>query len=252
MKICVTNHFETNLEAQAYFACLNVNRPLIVPDSNEPPPVCVIVPEDQHKVCISTSFLFSGLSSFEVVSSSSRTLIYDLTQAFLTSKTTLVFVTLRFESQPCAIWVFAQGVLKAAIPFATKASVLISKSSYIPSVTPEALALDFLSDYLNYLRREKSIFVLEELKEEAVIMAATIRHMTGSQLIYGKAHAYAQKKVLKTFDFLTHDLPGGTPIDLGALYTKLAPILDHMMESQILPAKLSQQIKLWKKGSLWE
>lgn len=252
MKICVTNHFETDLEAQAYFACLNVDRPLIRPDSKETSPVFIMASESQHNLFLDTTFLFSGLSSFEIISSSFLTLIDDFARAFRTSKTKLVLVTLRLENQPCAVWVFAEGFLKAAIPFATKASVLVSKSSCMPLVTAEAMSLQFLSDYLNYLRRGKSIFVLEELKEKAVVMAAIIRHLTGSQLIYGKAQSVPQKNVLKTFNFLTHDLPGGTPIDLGILYKKLAPILDHMKESQILPVKLSHQIKHWKKNSLWD
>ena len=252
MKICVTNHFETGFEAQAYFAFLNVNRPLLRPDSQDSPPVFIITPENQHKELLDTTFLFSGLSAFEVVSSSFLTLFDDISKAFLNSKTKLVFITLKLEGQPCSVWLFAEGFLKASIPFATKASVLVSKISCIPSVTPEAIALDFLSDYLNYLRKEKSIFVLEDLKEETVIMAAIVRHLTGSKLIYGTAHEAPQKKILKTFHFLTHDLPEGAPIDLGILHTKLAPILNHMKESQLVPAKVSHQIKLWKKSSLWE
>ncbi len=249
MKICVTNHFETDFEAQTYFACLNVDHPLIRPDPTESAPVYVISPENQLPVPLENSSLLFGLSAFEVVSSSLLTLTRDLTQAFLTSINKLVLVTLRLEKQPCAVWVFAGGRLKAAIPFATKISVLVNEASWFPLATTESMTLDFLVDYLNYLRRERSIFVLANSQEQAVSMAAILRTLTESRLIYGKAQSAREKKTLKTFNFLTHDLPDGPTIDLGDLFKVLTPILHHLQESPLMLPQFIRQIKQWKEKS---
>jgi len=244
MKICATNHYETHLEADAYFAFLIASRPLLRPDMNPMSPVYVIA-DFQQKAAGETALIGSKSYPFEIIHSHFATLYQDLTQAFLTSKSKLVFVTLRWDKHPCALWVFAEGQLKAEIPFGTKLSVLLSESSSLPLATPETIALNFLKDYLHVLRRQKSIFVLTKFEEPSLIMAAVIRSLTGTQHIYGKPHGVLQKKALKTFDFLTHDLPDSTLIDLGDLYTTLSPLLEQWNLYQMMPLRYSQQIKLW-------
>jgi hypothetical protein len=77
-------------------------------------------------------------------------------------------------------------------------------------------------------------------------MAALIRSLSESLIIYGKASDPMLLKRLKKFSFLTHDLPKSQEIRLRDIYQKLLPVIERVDLSELILPKFTEQISKWK------
>jgi hypothetical protein len=105
---------------------------------------------------------------------------------------------------------------------------------------------DFLRDYIAHQIRLKTIFTLTSSSKDEIVMAALIRSLSESLIIYGKASDTKLLKQLKKFSFLTHDLPRSKEISLRDIYLKLLPVIERVDLSELILPKFTRQISKWK------
>jgi hypothetical protein len=229
--------------ATTYIALLNCKRPLIKPDSTHSADTFVIPPMQTGERRL---LEINDKCLYEVLSSDFSSLASILEQARSSSVSRAVIVVFSETNIPSGVWIFKDGSLAGSIPFGITASLFFEKATFAPLESGPKLLGNFLRDYIAHQIRLKTIFTLTSSSKDEIVMAALIRSLSESLIIYGKASDTKLLKQLKKFSFLTHDLPRSKEISLRDIYIKLLPVIERVDLSELILPKFTRQISKWK------
>jgi hypothetical protein len=217
---------------------LNARRPLIRPGS--------LSEKSLAFICTKDGFFEQATPAAELCSSSKL----DFTTQFcffedlkknlqhgFEVKSDLHLCAVSLPNYSCGVWVFKRQYLHAYLPIGIPASALLSNLSLPLEVTLQDLLRLFLIDYVRILRLEKTRFELTSLDPDEVYTAALLRSLSDNHLIYGEAESREKIKVLKQFNFLTHDLPPSNVITLRQLSKQFNSILNGTDFKELLNPK---------------
>jgi len=238
MKLCITNHFETQLRGSLYIGVLNTRRPLIRPDSLKEKSLAFICTKDgvfeqatpAAELCSSSNLDFTTQFCFF------EDLKKNLQHGFEV-KSDLHLCAISLPNYSCGVWVFRKQKLHAYLPIGIPTSALLSNLSLPLEVPLQDLLRFFLIDFVRILRHEKTRFELTSLDPDEVYAAALLRSLSDNHLIYGEAGSRNKIKVLKHFNFLTHDLPSSKVISLKQLSNQFNAILNGEDFKKLLSPK---------------
>jgi len=269
MKICLTNHFETDLEADIYVACLPYNRPIIRPArSPGTSHVFVFSLWEMPRIDGNWAKAMNLLSSSGEVSSSTMKLnqtrqhvLSDFQWHHCDHKTLINYLinpsyhlhgnkapwflaSFGDHRQNLGIWVFHQCNPVALIPLGTPCSMVIDWAKYQPwTINPEIMIQKTLANFVDLWRQTKFIFNFDVFNKKSLELLAFIRCLSGKEQIYGFSQEKDFYQHLKFFNFLTHDIPKNREIVISELLMDWEIFLNYLNPSKILNKKALRYIE---------
>lgn len=270
MKICFMNHFQTNLEADIFFACLPVIRPILHPGKILPKnrhiileiprqaanqnhqQILIVKPNKNDNLKSSSDDCPSDTEAreefqIEWTHCDFSRLAFELTSAFEEqgpSPDMWRIISFSKYQSAAGMWVFKKLKPVVYIPLDIPSAIVIeNREEKFWNLRKDEILLFTLKNYLEVLANNKMIFHLDDASPDNLKLLALIRTLMEDVLLYGFADCNENLKHLKYFRFLTHDTPVSERVTISDLQKMFSYFMLNLDGSACLSKKFNAYLK---------